>query len=68
LRKYEEDKDKITKVLGVHFVDNNNSKAIDTIGIEIDIIKRNNITIVESNSNVRYKIKSYDEITNFCIA
>lgn len=55
-------------MLGVHFVDNNNSKAVDTIGIEIDIIKRNNITIVESNSNVRYKIKSYDEITNFCVA
>jgi hypothetical protein len=29
---------------------------------------RNNITVVESNSSKRYKIKSYDEISNFCIA
>lgn len=68
LRKYDEDKDKIQKVIGVHFLNNSNSNAIDTVGIEIEITKRNNITIVESNSNKRYKIKSYDEISNFCIA
>lgn len=41
---------------------------MDTVGIEIEITKRNNITIVESNSNKRYRIKQYDEISNFCIA
>jgi hypothetical protein len=55
-------------VIGVHFLNNSNSNAIDTVGIEIEISKRNNITIVESNSNKRYKIKSYDEVTNFCMA
>lgn len=68
LRKYDEDKDKIQKVIGVHFVGNNNANAQDTVGIEIEITKRNNITIVESNSNKRYKIKAYDEISNFCQA
>lgn len=68
LRKYDEDKDKIQKVIGVHFLNNSNTNAVDTVGIEIEITKRNNITIVESNSNKRYKIKSYDEISNFCIA
>jgi len=55
-------------VIGVHFQNNSNTNAIDTVGIEIEITKRNNITIVESNSNKRYRIKSYDEISNFCIA
>lgn len=68
LRKYEEDKDKIQKVIGVHFLNNSNSNAIDTVGIEIEITKRNNITIVESNSNKRFKIKSYDDFSNFCVA
>lgn len=68
LRKYEEEKDKIQKVIGVHFLNNSNINAIDTVGIEIEITMRNNITIVESNSSKRFKIKSYDEISNFCIA
>ena len=55
-------------MIGVHFQNNSNTNAIDTVGIEIEITKRNNITIVESNSNKRYRIKSYDEISNFCIA
>lgn len=42
--------------------------AAESIGIEIEIIKKNNITIVESNSNKRFKVKSYDELTNFCVA
>jgi hypothetical protein len=55
-------------VIGVHFLNNVNTNAPDTVGIEIEITKRNNITIVESNSNKRYKIKSYDEVSNFCVA
>ena len=68
LRKYEEDHDKITKVIGVHFQNNSNSNAVGTVGIEIEISKRNNITIVESNSNKRFKVKAYDEASNFCTA
>lgn len=68
MRKFEEDKDKIKKVIGVHFKDNNPLLADETIGIEIEIIKRNNMSLIESNTNVRYKIKSYDERTNFCMA
>ena len=68
MRKYEEDKDQITKVIGVHFPGNNNDQARGEVGIEIEITKRNNITIVESNSAKRYRIKSFDEVSNFCEA
>lgn len=68
LRKYEEDKEHVTKIIGVHFPQNNNSMASDAIGIEIEISKKNNITVVESNSQKRFRIKSYDEATNFCMA
>ena len=49
-------------------MNNLNSNAPETVGIEIEITMRNNVTIVESNSNKRYRIKSYDEVSNFCIA
>jgi hypothetical protein len=52
----------------VHFLGNNNANAQDAVGIDIEIIKRNNITIVESNNNKRFKVKTYDELTNFCVA
>lgn len=52
----------------MHFSNNLGSNANESVGIEIEIIKRNNITIIESNSNVRFKVKSYDEGTNFCVA
>jgi hypothetical protein len=68
LKKYEEDKGNINKVLGVHFINNNSLNAPEAIGIEIEIIKNNNITIVQSISNKRYKVKVYDEITNYSIA
>lgn len=38
------------------------------MGIEIEIAKKNNITVVESNSHKRFKIQSYDEVSNFCLA
>lgn len=68
MRKYEEDKHQITKVIGVHFPGNNNDQARGEVGIEIEITKRNNITIVESINSKRYKIKDYDEVSNFCNA
>jgi hypothetical protein len=49
-------------------LNNLNSNAPETVGIEIEITMRNNVTIVESNSNKRYRIKSYDEVSNFCVA
>ena len=68
MRKYEEDKDQVSRIIGVHFPNNNNSQAVDAVGIEIEISKKNNITVVESNSYKRFRIKSYDEATNFCQA
>ena len=52
----------------MHFPNNSNQQAQDCVGIEIEIAKKNNITVVESNSHKRYKVKSYDEVTNFCMA
>lgn len=68
LRKYEEDKANVTRIIGVHFPNNSNNAAQDCVGIEIEIAKKNNITVVESNSHKRYRVKSYDEVTNFCLA
>jgi len=42
--------------------------APESVGIEIEIVKKNNITIVESNSNKRFRVKQYDELSNFCVA
>lgn len=58
----------MTRIIGVHFPNNQNSLAENAVGIEIEIQKKNNITVVESNSQKRFKIKSYDEATNFCLA
>ena len=68
LRSYEEDKSKIDRVIGVHFEKNSNSNAADAVGIEIEIIKKNNITIIESNSNRRFRVQDYNSTTNFCNA
>jgi hypothetical protein len=65
LRQYEDDKHKITKVIGVHFEKNSNTNAESAVGIEIEIIKKNNITIIESNSSRRYQVLEYDNNTNF---
>ncbi len=58
----------MTRIIGVHFPNNNNTQAQDAVGIEIEIMKKNNITVVESNTHKRFKIKSYDEVSNFCLA
>ena len=68
LRSYEEDKSKIDRVIGVHFEKNSNSNATDAVGIEIEIIKKNNITIIESNTNRRFRVQDYNSTTNFCNA
>lgn len=68
LRSYEQDQDKIQRVIGVHFEKNSNSNAKNAVGIEIEIIKKNNITIIESNSSKRFKVVDYDANTNFSIA
>lgn len=49
----------------MHFPNNNNTQASEQVGIEIEITKKNNITVVESNSYRRFVIKSYDEASNF---
>lgn len=68
LRTYEEDKDQIERVIGVHFEKNSNQNAEDAVGIEIEIIKKNNITIIESNSNKRFRVIDFNSTSNFCTA
>jgi len=54
--------------MGVHFPQNKNDKAVGAVGIEIKIIKKNNMTMIESNTSKRFKISEYDSSTNFCQA
>jgi hypothetical protein len=68
LRSYERDQDQIQRVIGVHFEKNSNSNAKDAVGIEIEIIKKNNITIIESNSSKRFKVLDHDANSNFSTA
>lgn len=68
LKMYEEDKDRIDEVVGVHFPQNNNSLAKDTVGIEIKITKKNNVTTIESFNTRRFTVTEYDASTNFCFA
>ena len=60
LKMYEVDKDKVEHVIGVHFPQNNNSMAKDTVGIEIKIVKKNNLTVIESTTSARYRVHQYD--------
>lgn len=68
LKMYEEDQAKIVEVLGVHFPQNNNSMAEGTVGIEIKITKKNNVTSIESFNTRRFRVTDYDSSTNFCMA
>lgn len=65
---YEDDKDKITEVLGVHFPQNDNSLAKNTVGVEIKITKKSNITNIESFNSRRFRVTEYDTNSNFCMA
>jgi hypothetical protein len=63
LNQYEADKDKITKVIGVHF--SHSEKPTTSVGIEITIIKSNDSIILESNNNRRYQVIDYNKKSNF---
>lgn len=62
---YEEDKDKVDRIIGVHFPNNNNAMAKDAVGIEITVTKKNNMTVIESNAASRFKVEKFDSSTNF---
>lgn len=68
LKQYEEDKEKVSEVIGVHFPQNNNDLAQDTVGIEIQITKKNNVTSIESFNTRRFRVNDYDPVSNFCMA
>ena len=68
LKQYEEDKDKIVDVLGVHFPSNSNDMAKDAVGIQIKISKKNNVTSIESENTRRFRVLDYDPVSNFCMA
>ena len=65
LKGYEDDKDSIKHVIGVHFPKNSNSAHKDTIGIEIKVVKKNNMTYIMSQNTGRYQVNSYNAKTNF---
>jgi hypothetical protein len=54
LKMYEIEKSNFDTVIGVHFPQNNNNMAADTVGIEIKITKKNNLTMIESLNTRRY--------------
>lgn len=64
---YEEDKDKVDRIIGVHFPQNNNDLATDAVGIEILVTKKNNMTMIESKSSARFQIKEYQASSNFAL-
>lgn len=66
--KYEQEKDKITQVIGVHFPENDNSQAIGAIGIAINIMKKDNLLRVESVNTRRFRVIDYLPQTNYCMA
>lgn len=65
IKMYEEDIDKVDRIIGVHFPNNNNSHAEGAIGIEITVSKKNNMTMIESEGSERFKIEEYDTTSNF---
>lgn len=68
LKQYEADKASVDTVLGVHFPQNNNKLAVDTVGIEIKITKKSSLTMIESLNTKRFQVKSFDADSNFAMA
>jgi hypothetical protein len=54
LKGYEDDKATIKNVIGVHFPKNSNSASRDTIGIEVKVVKKNNMTYIVSQNTGRF--------------
>ena len=67
-KRYAKDKDKIDKLIGVYFLENKNSEAPGSIGIEVelDTSSPTNMSVVESKNFKRYKV--IDLKDNFCRA
>ena len=65
VKMYEEDKDKVDRIIGVHYPQNNNAHAVGAVGIEIMVSKKNNMTIIESTESSRFKVEEYDPVSNF---
>jgi hypothetical protein len=65
LKGYEDDKAAIKKVIGVHFPKNSNSASKDTIGIEVKVVKKNNMTYIVSQNTGRFQVNNYNAKTNF---
>ena len=65
IRMYEEDKERVERIIGVHFPQNNNAMAEGAVGIEITVTKKNNMTMIESQKSQRFKVVDYDAGTNF---
>jgi hypothetical protein len=64
---YEEDIEKVDRIIGVHFPSNNNSMAAGAVGIEIVVTKKNNMTMIESKASERFRIDEYEAGSNFAM-
>ena len=67
VKMYEEDKEKVNRIIGVHFPQNNNAQAEGAVGIEIVVSKKNQMTMIESQASDRFKIEEYDSTSNFAM-
>ena len=67
VKMYEEDKEKVNRIIGVHFPQNNNAQAEGAVGIEIVVSKKNQMTMIESQDSDRFKIEEYDSTSNFAM-
>ena len=55
-------------MLAVHFGENKNENAVGACGIEVELVKKNNLNYVESKNVKRYNVLAFDEESNFCDA
>lgn len=54
-------------MIGVHFEKNSNMKAKEAVGIEIKVVKKNNMTFITSSNAQRFKIKEFESSSNFAM-
>ena len=67
-KRYSKDKEKVDKLIGVHFPGNKNSEAPGSIGIEILLDQNSaNMNVVESKSFRRYKVIDVKDNFSRCV-
>ena len=64
-KKFEADKEKVDKIIGVHFKGNDNENAEGSVGIEVEIEKKGSMVFIESKGHQKYIVKNYNSDDNF---